>query len=298
MKKRPNQGLSQRVKGILRGPGEDFKVLNERGVQVSLSFLRSEEDMARVCGIISQVIQHYSLVPGSVQADPTSRRGVFSYQVKTFAMSPSTDSPEPRTLSPTEPEQELETHHVFKFRRGVALKSKFSGWKSRVINTHTDGFSERQIKEVLEVHPEYNTHQVLKSILLKKGDWKKFMTLYSIPKPLAMTAGAVIGLEGVGYLTYRAVKFFTSQPSYGQPTFSTTQKVVEQFTPLIADGTTRILPQTTNPTELVVAINTSSSSGAILKKLQQTNTLVESLTRAVERYIEMQQTGWLWAIRS
>lgn len=99
-------------------------------------------------------------------------------------MSPSTDSSDPRPPTPVELKIEADVSPILEnFRQGIILKSKFRGWKSRMINLNSDGFSERQIKAILNSHPEYDTYQVLTSILVSEGEWTKCATLYSIPKP-------------------------------------------------------------------------------------------------------------------
>lgn len=177
--------LTEKAKGILRGPVSDVTIVNEREIQVSLAFLEEAEKRNRVSEIIGRVIQHYSLIRGAVQADATKQMGVFSYKVKALAMSPSTDSTEPRAPTPVDPEPDIDRHPVLEeFQRGFwTLRAKFPGWKSRIINTETTGFSERQLKAVLKANPEYNAYQVLKAILVSKGDWRKYLTLYIIPKP-------------------------------------------------------------------------------------------------------------------
>lgn len=176
--------LTEKAKGILRGHAPDVTIVNDREIQVSLTFLEDAEKRNRVSAIIGRVIQHYSLVHGAVQADTTKQMGVFSYKVKALAMSPSTDSTEPRAPTPVDPEPDIDQHPVLEeFRRGLMLRAKFPGWKSRIINNETNGFSDRQLKAILKVNPEYNIYQVLKAVLTSKGEWRKFLTLYIIPKP-------------------------------------------------------------------------------------------------------------------
>lgn len=79
------------------------------------------------------------------------------------------------------------------------------------------------------------------------GPWQNESSfrLSHIVAPLALTAGAILGVGTVGYLCYRAVKYCTSPPCFGQPISCTTQKAIAQLTPLIANGTARVLPQLT-----------------------------------------------------
>lgn len=189
----------------------------------------------------------------------------------------------------------VETHIIIKLRteprwayEGVESVNRF--------NNAIEGAVERR-------HPWFywrTESAQLTSPLSSYGPWQEESSSRQshILGPLAVTAGAALGLATVGYLIYREVKFCTSQPSSAPTTCSTIPNKAEPLTRIIASGTARVLPNSTNPTELQIAIDISKSSDVILNVLQQNNTSIQSMTRLVEDYIETQQKGWRWAIQS
>nr|QMP82222.1 hypothetical protein [Lepidopteran rhabdo-related virus OKIAV12] len=180
--------LSKNAKYTLDGLPHDVKELGDRTTLVDLSFIGPVTDRKRVAGIIERVIKIYSSIPGTVQAGPSGKRGVFRFHVTNQYLSPvrawsQSPSPDRKRLAGCDTACDLNQRSqlIPELENGIILSPKFSGLPKCVLKYGQHGLTPELISKVQTEHPDCTLNQVLKHSLSQTKKGKKVINMYRLP---------------------------------------------------------------------------------------------------------------------
>lgn len=180
--------LSKNAKYTLAGLPSDVKELGDRTTLVDLSFLRSVAERKRIAGIIERVIKIYSSIPGTVQAGPAGKRGVFRFHVTNEYLSPvraRSRSPSPSTRKSARCEGACrpgrENQPIPELENGIILSPKYSGLPKCVLKYGQHGLTPELISKVQIEHPDCTLNQILKYSLSQTTKGKRVINMYRLP---------------------------------------------------------------------------------------------------------------------
>lgn len=181
--------LSRGAKYTLSGLPGDVKEISERTVLADLSFLKSGTDRKRTAGIIERIIRIYSSVPGTVQTEPSGKRGVFKFHVSNAYLSPNrgrSPSPKKSHLSPSAPPEPAplsKKDFLFpELDQGITLHPKFPGLPKCILKYDTHGLTREIISKVASECPDKGFNQILQYSLSQTSKGKRIINMYKLPQ--------------------------------------------------------------------------------------------------------------------
>lgn len=184
---RQSGATRKRAIRILRPPVVDVEDLTDRRVRVDLSYLGDDLLIERTKDIIFKIIKTHKNIPGEVEIFRDRVKGVFVVNVTNTILSPvsltseSEESLPPKSLESKGNQAKVSFHLVDIIAKGVPLKVKLPGFPNKTISTKTKGFSEKQLKFIINSNPDINLSGLIKYILIKQGEWNMVNNFYELP---------------------------------------------------------------------------------------------------------------------